>query len=122
MNKKLINEDIKNMKYLLGYKPGRVISEQPKMVEDNDNLFLKRRLSTIEDLIDKYVNEVELEGTFFSDEFEFADNIISWVIDDFTNNDYENNDFDELHELIKDNFGEYILSQYTEPDFDEDNF
>jgi hypothetical protein len=28
MNKKLINEDIKNMKYLLGYKPGRVISEQ----------------------------------------------------------------------------------------------
>jgi hypothetical protein len=110
------------MKYLLGYKPGRVISEQPKMVEDNDNLFLKRRLSTIEDLIDKYVNEVELEGTFFSDEFEFADNIISWVIDDFTNNDYENNDFDELHELIKDNFGEYILSQYTEPDFDEDNF
>ena len=28
MNKKLINEDISNMKYLLGYKPGRVISEQ----------------------------------------------------------------------------------------------
>jgi hypothetical protein len=28
MNKKLINEDIKNMKYLFGYKAGRVISEQ----------------------------------------------------------------------------------------------
>lgn len=28
MDKKLINEDIKNMKYLFGYKPGRVISEQ----------------------------------------------------------------------------------------------
>jgi hypothetical protein len=28
MDKKLINEDISNMKYLLGYKPGRVISEQ----------------------------------------------------------------------------------------------
>ena len=28
MSKKLINEDIKNMKYLFGYKPGRVISEQ----------------------------------------------------------------------------------------------
>jgi hypothetical protein len=28
MNKKLINEDIQNMKYLFGYKPGRVISEQ----------------------------------------------------------------------------------------------
>jgi hypothetical protein len=31
MNKKLINEDIKNMKYLFGYKPGRVISEQDGM-------------------------------------------------------------------------------------------
>jgi hypothetical protein len=28
MGKKLINEDIQNMKYLFGYKPGRVISEQ----------------------------------------------------------------------------------------------
>jgi hypothetical protein len=28
MDKKLINEDITNMKYLFGYKPGKVISEQ----------------------------------------------------------------------------------------------
>ena len=28
MDKTLINEEIKNMKYLFGYKPGRVISEQ----------------------------------------------------------------------------------------------
>ena len=28
MDKKLINEDLQNMKYLFGYKPGRVISEQ----------------------------------------------------------------------------------------------
>jgi hypothetical protein len=35
MNKKLINEDITNMKYLLGYKAGRVISEQIQP-EDND--------------------------------------------------------------------------------------
>ena len=28
MDKKLLNEDINNMKYLFGYKPGRVISEQ----------------------------------------------------------------------------------------------
>jgi hypothetical protein len=28
MDKKILNEDIQNMKYLLGYKPGRVISEQ----------------------------------------------------------------------------------------------
>jgi hypothetical protein len=28
MDKKILNEDVKNMKYLFGYKPGRVISEQ----------------------------------------------------------------------------------------------
>jgi len=28
MDKKILNEDIQNMKYLFGYKPGRVISEQ----------------------------------------------------------------------------------------------
>ncbi len=31
MERKLINEDISNMKYLFGYKPGRVISEQDGM-------------------------------------------------------------------------------------------
>ena len=39
MDKKLIKEDISNMKFLMGYKPGRVISEQdmshtPEMDED----------------------------------------------------------------------------------------
>lgn len=124
MDKKLINEEISNMKYLLGYKPGKVISEQeqPEMKEDYDNTFLKRRLSTIQDLIDKNIETVNNEGGYgFSDEFEFASNIISWVINDFTNNDYDKYDYDELNDLIKDNFGEYILSQYVEEDFNFDD-
>jgi hypothetical protein len=91
---------------------------EPK-TNDPFELSLKRRLSTIEDLIDKYVNEVEEEGTYFGDEFEFADNIISWVVDDI---DVDDQDYSKLYDYVKDNFGEYILSQYTEPDFDEDNF
>jgi hypothetical protein len=124
MNKKLINEEIENIKYLLGYKPGKVISEQEQPEMSEDNMYLKRRLSTIEELINKYVNQVEEEETMFNDEFEFADNIISWVIDDLTNYDYDKKSYDELQELIKDNFGEYILSQYTElddNDFDDDD-
>ena len=118
MNKKLINEDIQNIKYLFSYKPGRVISEQvTEMTEDKDDLFLRRRSSTIENLIDKYINEVEEEGTLFSDEYEFADNIISWVVQDLTTSDYSDHDYDKLTDLIKDEFGDYILSQYTE--FDE---
>ena len=89
--------------------------------EDNDNMFLKRRLSTIEELIDKNIEKVNDEGGYgFSDEFEFASNIIRWVVDELTNYDYDTYDYDELVDLIKDNFGEYILSQYVEEDFDDD--
>ena len=135
MDKKLINEDISNMKYLFGYKPGRVISEQDfdyttddyldtsEMTEDKDDLFLRRRLNIFKELIDKNIEKVNDEGGYgFSDEFEFANNIISWVVGDFTNYDYENNDYDELVDLIKDNFGEYILSQYVEEDFDDEDY
>jgi hypothetical protein len=130
MDKKILNEDIQNIKYLLGYKPGRVISEQDidyttdeyvDMNEDKDDVFLRRRLSTIEKLIEKYINEVEEEETLFSDEFEFADNIISWVVQDLTTSDYSDHNYDELTDLVKDNFGDYILSQYVESDFDDDD-
>jgi hypothetical protein len=90
--------------------------------EDDDNMFLKRRLSTIEELIDKNIEKVNDEGGYgFSDEFEFASNIIRWVVDELTNYDYDTYDYDELVDLIKDNFGEYILSQYVEEDFDFDD-
>jgi|LakMenE18May11ns_1017448.scaffolds.fasta_scaffold8909732_1 hypothetical protein len=95
----------------------RMLSEQ-----EDDNLFLRRRMLTIKELIDKNIEKVNDEGGYgFSDEFEFGSNIIRWVIDDFTNYNYEDNDYDELEELIKDHFGEYILSQYVEEDFDDDD-
>ena len=134
MDKKLINEEIKNMKYFFGYKPGRVISEQDfdyttddyldtsEMTEDKDDLFLRRRTSTIKKLIDKNIEEVNDEGGYgFSDEYEFADNIISWVVQDLTTSDYSDHDYDKLTDLIKDEFGEYILSQYVEEDFDDED-
>ncbi len=96
--------------------------EKRLLNEDSDDLFLKRRLSTIEELIDKNIEKVNDEGGYgFSDEFEFGDNIISWVVNELTNYDYDTYDYDELVDLIKDNFGEYILSQYVEEDFDFDD-
>ena len=90
--------------------------ENRLIIENKDDLFLKRRYSTIEELIEKYVNEVEEEETLFSDEYEFADNIISWVVQDLTTSNYSDHNYDELTDLIKNNFGEYILSQYNEVD------
>lgn len=85
----------------------------------NNNLILRRRLSTIENLIDKNIKEVEEEQTLFNDEFEFADNIISWVVQDLMNQGDSLNDYDELTDLVKDNFGDYILSQYNGLDFSD---
>jgi hypothetical protein len=119
MGKKVLKENITNIKFLMGYQTGKIISEQEQL-ETKDDLFLRRRASTIEELIDKYINKVEEEETMFSDEFEFASNIISWVVDDLTNYNYEDNNYDELVDLIKDEYGDYILSQYVESDFDDD--
>ena len=95
--------------------------EKRMLNEDNDNMFLKRRLSTIEELIDKNIKMVEDEGGYgFSDEYEFASNIISWVVNDLMNSDNPDYDYDEIEDFIKENFGEYILSQYVEEDFDDD--
>jgi hypothetical protein len=63
MDKKLLNEDIQNIKYLFGYKPGRVISEQdinytPEMDEDLE--FEEKE--TTESILEKHnlLDEVKL--------------------------------------------------------------
>jgi hypothetical protein len=81
MDKKLIKEDIANMKYLFGYKPGRVISEQeqPELEESNpfklgggfdDYNFpdkLKDRLSDIYDLLDEVMEDPDNDPSDYSD-------------------------------------------------------
>jgi hypothetical protein len=81
---------------------------KPK-TNDPFELSLKRRLSNIEDLVKKHVNQFEKEKSFFSDEFEYANSVIDSVVDDIEPNEQE---YGKLHDYVKDNFGEYILSRY----------
>jgi hypothetical protein len=46
MDKKLIKEDIANMKFLMGYKPGKVISEQDSQLNE-DKETLRKQLHTL---------------------------------------------------------------------------
>ena len=62
MSKKLINEDIQNMKYLFGYKPGRVISEQ----EQPDNTGYWTRTTTIDAPMSRNDNEEEKQTSELS--------------------------------------------------------
>ena len=58
-------------------------------------------------------------GTTYADEFEFADNIISWVVLDLNLpddiDDYEVTDF------LKDEYGEYIMSRFESYDYEDDD-
>lgn len=83
---------------------------------------LKRRLKSIEDLINDEINLVHSEGDSFSDEFEFADNIISWVCDKLmAMPEYEKYEYDELHDFIKEHFGDMILDEYIEDEYDDED-
>jgi hypothetical protein len=65
MDKKLINEEIQNMKYLFGYKPGRVISEQTiKEFEypEEESGMRKQNMQNFEKFVDKLAANRNYEG------------------------------------------------------------
>jgi len=83
-----------------------------------DKMKYKRRGITYDNLL-SFIDYEKTQWDMchdFSDEFEYADNIISSAIDNFfaeTGQDYENDDlFDELHDICKDWFGEDLISGY----------
>ena len=102
--------------------PDEVYPTEGEMEEQTpeDNTRYRRRGITYDNLL----SFIDYEKTQwdachdFSDEFEYADNIISSAIDNFfaeTGQDYENDDlFDELHDICKDWFGEDLISGYYE--------
>lgn len=97
MNKKLINEDIKNMKYLFGYKAGRVISEQ-----DFDY--------TTDDYLD--VDDTELDEDIFAG----WDNPKSFKSMKLTKDDDSEDDEDYLEDFgVEDDEFDYL------PDEDNDH-
>ena len=145
MDNKLINEDITNMKYLFGYKPGRVISEQDidyttdeylDMNENNPFKFgrgldeynfpeeLNDRLSNIYDLLDEEMEDPDNDPSDYSDMYDFATVVISGVLiklrqefgDEFE--EYE----DDVDDYLRNNEDEYIFDFYnSRSDFDEDD-
>jgi hypothetical protein len=88
--------------------------------DDELDLFMKRRSSLIDELIDKNIDEVEEDETLFDDEFEFADNIIIWVVQDMKLPD--DIDVNEIIEYIKDEYGDYIMSRFESDDDDDDDW
>ena len=137
MNKKLIKEDITNMKYLLGYKPGRVISEQERPELGESNPFrnnngldeydfpeeLKDRLNNIYDLLDEAMEDPDNDPSDYEDMYDFASVVISQVLNrlrDELGEDFEEYE-DDVDDYLRNNEDEYIFDYYnSNTDFDED--
>lgn len=101
------------MKYVLNERQ----IEKLKLSEQDDSNFdetwLKRRSHIIEELIDEQIESID-DKSEFDDEFEFATAIIGWTVDELLEKpDFSNIDYYVLQDFLKDNFGDYILSEYT---------
>ena len=94
-----------------------IVSEQSE--DDKLDMYLKRRSALIDELIEKNIDEVEEDETLFDDEFEFATNIINWVVQDMKVPD--DIDENEVIDYVKDEYGEYIMSRFNSEDDDDDD-
>ena len=106
----LLKEELNNIKYLFGYKPGKVISEQ-----DGIPVELRRRMPQISQKFDEMLDSPDNNPNDFSDEFEYADNMISWTLDELireTNDRYYEDNRDNLVDFIKDMYGDFLFDRY----------
>ncbi len=108
----------KKMKTKMKY----IITEsQYNLLVENYLSWLKRRVNP--ESMKNYITTAEINFPTlcddFGDEFEYADNVIRWAVDDFlTSNEdsYLDEMYDEIHDLIVDWckgwFGEYLFEIY----------
>ena len=98
----------------------RMLSEQE---DDNLPFSMKRRLPELERLIHSEMATNSFDD--FKDEFEYADNIISWSVDAFLElpeNEQYYEYYDEIVDYLKENYGEMIMNNYDDAeDYDEEN-
>lgn len=101
-----------------------IITESQLIVlkENNLPLWLKRRLSSSEKILPFIENAQLIHGCEdFSDEFEYADNIVSMAVDDFLTSEEDfieqlEDDYDYVHDMVvdivKEMFGDTLFEEY----------
>jgi hypothetical protein len=85
------------------------------IIESNEdiNLIMKRRHVGLLQSIQKQIEETD--PNMFGDEFEYADNIISWALDDIfaqPGNEWLEDRYDELMDYSKEKFAEKLFEVY----------
>lgn len=110
-----------NMKYII------TESQLKLLQEESIPMWMRRRLNTGE--LSNYLQKA-IEGedpTYYSDEFEYADNMISFAVNDFLTIDeefFEGDSFDEwtdrLTDMMKEEFSEELFEIWWSSNPDED--
>ena len=100
----------------------RVIKEQEM---GNISLYLRRRLGTISEILGKMVDDPNSDPLNFSDEFEYADNILNWTIQDlireFNDGVIEENE-DEVMDNLKEIYSDHLFDIYHSEIESEDDY
>lgn len=93
--------------------------------------FVKRRISP--EYLKKFVSNGEINFPTlcddFEDEFEYADNVIEWAVDDlfseYGEDEYEDPEYNNIRDYItnymRDEYGEYLFDIYRNTCGDEEN-
>jgi hypothetical protein len=100
----------------------RLINEQPS--DDNDiPKDIRRRLPIITQVFTETFYSPDNDPNDFSDEFEYADNIISYAITKLiriTNDKYFEINESNIRDYLKETYGEFLLEKYVS-EVDEDD-
>ena len=103
----------------------KVVAEQER---EDILLYLRRRLEKISEILGKMVDDPNSDPLNFSDEFEYADNILSWTIQDlvreFNDGVIEENE-DEVMDNLKEIYSDHLFDIYhsqVEPEDDFEDF
>jgi len=103
----------------------KVVAEQER---EDILLYLRRRLEKISEILGKMVDDPNSDPLNFSDEFEYADNILSWTIQDlvreFNDGVIEENE-DEVMDNLKEIYSDHPFDIYhsqVEPEDDFEDF
>ena len=103
----------------------RVVAEQER---EDVSLFIRRRLEKISEILGTVVDEPNSDPMNFSDEFEYADNILSWTIQTMRGvfgNDVIDEMEDEIMDNLKEIYSDHLFDIYhsqVEPEDDFEDF
>ena len=104
----------------------KIVTKIIKEQEMGDiSLYLRRRLGTISEILGKMVDDPNSDPLNFSDEFEYADNILSWTIQDLVrefNDGVIEEKEDEVMDYLKEIYGDHLFEIYQSEIESEDDF